>query len=235
MLFRSGDDYYSLGEAGYQWSIGDLSYTFYISTDDYIADIIEVSKIDTDEPVNNDAYLGDEGNDGGYANLDPALVGRWRSYDGGTLEFDGSGVISSCDFKCWSMSAGKPERICWEAFNGRVTCSAYFDQNITYEISELPDGGERAIITFPDSNNWSLGYQRTSGSTGDGIVGTWTSASNSRWSYRFNEDGTGMESEKYPLTWAADTTDDGAGALSYTLLDSTYLDRKSTRLNSSHP
>lgn len=29
-----GDDYYSLGEAGYQWSIGDLSYTFYISTDD---------------------------------------------------------------------------------------------------------------------------------------------------------------------------------------------------------
>lgn len=219
-----GDDYYSLGEAGYQWSIGDLSYTFYISTDDYIADIIEVSKIDTDEPVNNDAYLGDEGNDGGYANLDPALVGRWRSYDGGTLEFDGSGVISSCDFKCWSMSAGKPERICWEAFNGRVTCSAYFDQNITYEISELPDGGERAIITFPDSNNWSLGYQRTSGSTGDGIVGTWTSASNSRWSYRFNEDGTGMESEKYPLTWTADTTDDGAGALSYTLLDSTYFD-----------
>ena len=33
-----------------------------------------------------------------------------------------------------------------------------------------------------------------------------------------------MESEKYPLTWAADTTDDGAGALSYTLLDSTYFD-----------
>ena len=105
-----------------------------------------------------------------------------------------------------------------------MTCSAYFEHNITYEISELPDGGERAIITFPDSNNWSLGYQRTSGSTGDGIVGTWTSASNSRWSYRFNEDGTGMESEKYPLTWAADTTDDGAGALSYTLLDSTYFD-----------
>ena len=85
-----GDDYYSLGGAGYQWSIGDLSYTFHVSTDDYIADIIEVSKIDTDEPIDNDAYLGDN-----YPILDYDLCGRWRIYGGSALTLKSSGYATT--------------------------------------------------------------------------------------------------------------------------------------------
>lgn len=218
-----GDDYSALGGAGYQWSIGDLSCTFHISPDDGIADIIEVSKVDTDDPIDNDAYLGDESNYGTYGNLDSALVGRWRSHDGGTLQFDDSGAISSCDFKCWSMN-GEPERVYWEASNGRVTCSAYFDENVTYEISKSADGYDMVGITFPDARNWTQWYQRTSGSTGNGIIGTWASMSNTSWSFEFNEDGTGLDSGKYPFTWYAYTTDEGINAMSYTLLDSTYFD-----------
>ena len=50
----------------------------------------------------------------------------WRSFDGGTLQFDDNGMISSCDFNCWSLVGDTPDRVYWEADNGRVTCSAYF-------------------------------------------------------------------------------------------------------------
>ena len=218
-----GDNYDNLGAGGYQWIRNGICYTFYIPDDTMEAYSINVYRADNDDPIDNDAYLGDEGNYGSYGNLDSALVGRWRSNDGGTLEFTDSGVISSCDFKCWSMN-GEPERVYWETSNGRVTCSAYFDENVTYEISKSADGYDMVGITFPDARNWTQWYQRTSGSTGNGIIGTWASMSNTSWSFEFNEDGTGMDSEKYPFTWYAYTTDEGINAMSYTLLDSTYFD-----------
>ena len=171
-----GDEYYSLGGSGYQWSIGDYSYTFHVSSVDYIADIVEVSKFDTDAPIDNDAYWGDEGNYGTYGNLDSTLVGRWRSYDGGTLEFTDSGVISACDFNCWSRVGDKPDRVFWESANGRVTCYAYFDEEVTYQIYE--PSGENGAETIVFSDNRTHRYQRKSGTTGDGIVGMWVSVYN---------------------------------------------------------
>ena len=217
-----GDDYYSLGGSGYQWSIGDLSYTFHISSEDYIGDIIEVSKFNTDDPIDNDAYLGDEGNYGTYGNLDSALVGRWRSFDGGTLQFDDNGMISSCDFNCWSLVGDTPDRVYWEADNGRVTCSAYFDEDVTYKIAGPSSGSEIEYITF--SSNSRHRYERASGENGDGIIGKWVSVENSIWSYQFNADGTGLDNGTRPITWQAYTTDDGANAVRYNLLDSTYFD-----------
>ena len=67
-------------------------------------------------------------------------------------------------------------------------------------------------------------YQRTTGENGDGIIGKWVSVENSIWSYQFNEDGTGLDNGTRPITWQAYTTDDGANAVRYSLLDSTYFD-----------
>ena len=217
-----GDDYDSLGAGGYQWIRNGICYTFYIPDDTKEPYSINVYRIDDDDPIDNDAYLGDEGNYGTYGNLDSALVGRWRSNDGGTLQFDDTGMISSCDFNCWSMVGDTPDRVYWEADNGRVTCSAYFDEDVTYKIAGPSSGSEMEYITF--SSNSRHRYERASGENGDGIIGKWVSVENSIWSYQFNADGTGLDNGTRPITWQAYTTDDGANAVRYSLLDSTYFD-----------
>ena len=217
-----GDDYDSLGAGGYQWIRNGICYTFYIPDDTEESYSINVYRIDDDDPIDNDAYLGDEGNYGTYGNLDSALVGRWRSNDGGTLQFDDTGMISSCDFNCWSMVGDTPDRVYWEADNGRVTCSAYFDEDVTYKIAGPSSGSEMEYITF--SSNSRHRYERASGENGDGIIGKWVSVENSIWSYQFNADGTGLDNGTRPITWQAYTTDDGANAVRYSLLDSTYFD-----------
>ena len=217
-----GDNYDSLGAGGYQWIRNGICYTFYIPDDTEESYSINVYRIDDDDPIDNDAYLGDEGNYGTYGNLDSALVGRWRSNDGGTLQFDDTGMISSCDFNCWSMVGDTPDRVYWEADNGRVTCSAYFDEDVTYKIAGPSSGSEIEYITF--SSNSRHRYERASGENGDGIIGKWVSVENSIWSYQFNADGTGLDNGTRPITWQAYTTDDGANAVRYNLLDSTYFD-----------
>ena len=216
-----GDNYDSLGAGGYQWIREGICYTFYIP-DDTEPYSINVYRIDNDNPIDNDAYLGREGNYGTYGNLDSALVGRWRSFDGGTLQFDDNGMISSCDFNCWSLVGENPNRVYWETSNGRVSCSAYFDNSDTYTITSPSSEPETEYISF--SRNRRHMYQRTTGENGDGIIGTWTSVENSIWSFQFNEDGTGMYNGRYPITWSTYTADDGADAVRYSLIDSTYFD-----------
>ena len=167
-----GDNYDSLGAGGYQWIREGICYTFYIP-DDTEPYSINVYRIDNDNPIDNDAYLGSEGNYGTYGNLDSALVGRWRSFDGGTLQFDDNGMISSCDFNCWSLVGENPNRVYWETSNGRVSCSAYFDNSDTYTITSPSSEPETEYISF--SRNRRHMYQRTTGENGDGIIGTWTS------------------------------------------------------------
>lgn len=178
------------------------------------------SKYDSDDDTMGYDELA-ENYYGQCQNLDSLLVGRWRSYDGGTLEFSDSGVITSCDFKCWSLIGQKPDWIYWESSNGRVTCSAYFYSDVKYRIFKQFEGekDEREIIAI--SNN---DYYRESGTYGGGIVGKWVSVYGEVWSYQFNEDGTGMWNGKYPITWYTYTTDAGASALNYCLVDSTYFD-----------
>ena len=216
-----GDNYDSLGAGGYQWIREGICYTFYIP-DDTEPYSINVYRIDNDNPIDNDAYLGSEGNYGTYGNLDSALVGRWRSFDGGTLQFDDNGMISSCDFNCWSLVGENPNRVYWETSNGRVSCSAYFDNSDTYTITSPSSEPETEYSSF--SRNRRHMYQRTTGENGDGIIGTWTSVENSIWSFQFNEDGTGMYNGRYPITWSTYTADDGADAVRYSLIDSTYFD-----------
>ena len=120
------------------------------------------------------------------------------------------------------MVGDTPDRVYWEADNGRVTCSAYFDEDVTYKIAGPSSGSEMEYITF--SSNSRHRYERASGENGDGITGKWVSVENSIWSFQFNSDGTGMYNGKYSFTWNTYTADDGSSALNYTLLDSSYFD-----------
>lgn len=157
-----------------------------------------------------------------YPNLDSSLVGRWRSYDGGTLEFSDSGIITFCDFQCWSLKGQEPDLVYWEASNGRVTCSAYFYNDFKYRMWTQFEGEkyeeERLNVGGGDSD-----YYRISGTHGN-IVGKWVSVWSGWWSYQFNEDGTGMYNERYPITWYTYTKDDGTSMLGYTVVDDTYFD-----------
>ena len=92
----------------------------------------------------------------------------------------------------------------------------------TYTITSPSSEPETEYISF--SRNRRHMYQRTTGENGDGIIGTWTSVENSIWSFQFNEDGTGMYNGRYPITWSTYTADDGADAVRYSLIDSTYFD-----------
>lgn len=159
---------------------------------------------------------------GQYQNFDSSLVGRWRSYDGGTLEFSDSGIIASCDFQCWSLKAQKPDIVYWEASNGRVSCSAYFYYDVKYKVWTQFKGekDEREMINIGGGDS---DYKRVSGIYGGGIVGKWVSIWGEVWSYQFDEDGTGMWNGRYPFSWYTYTTDDG-NRLNYSLLDSTYFD-----------
>lgn len=195
---------------------GDNNSATPVETDDTATDdtATDDGAADDDYPVDNDDY----------SVLDDDLCGRWRNSDGGTLQFDDSGVISSCDFKCWSSWFGTPDRIYWEAYNGRVSCSSYFDVNMTYEISQSANGYDNMLVAFSDTADWTDQYRRTSGSTGDGIIGTWANATGTSQTFEFYEDGTGMENGKFSLTWSPYTTDEGISAIIYSRLESTYFD-----------
>lgn len=172
----------------------------------------------------DDGTMGYDGSvedyDGQYPGLDSSLVGRWRSYDGGTLEFTDGGIIASCDFQCWSLIGRKPDLIYWESLNGRVTCTAFFDHDVEYWIWTQYEGekDEREMINIGGSD-----YYRISGTYG-GIVGMWGSVWGEVWSHQFNEDGSGMWNGTYPTSWYTYTTDDGTSALRYTIVNSTYFD-----------
>ena len=160
---------------------------------------------------------------GQYQDLDPSLIGRWRSYDGGMLEFSDVGTITSCDFQCWSLKRQKPDLIYWVTSNGRVTCTAFFDNDVEYRIWTQFEGteDEREMINVGGGNN---DYYRVSGTYGGGIVGKWSNAWGGLWSYQFNEDSTGMWNDMYAISWYTYTRDDGTSALKYTIVDSTYFD-----------
>lgn len=185
--------------------------------------------LDNDEVMSLDDYYdkfySDVGDIGGeyeedVGSIDPLLVGRWRSYDGGTLEFSDSGLITDCDFKCWSVADDKPDRVCCATDNGRVNCTAYFDYSTRYAIF--------IDSTFDEERlKFSIGseYRRVDGNAGE-LLGTWQNIQGVFWPIQFYEDGTGTVNNKYPITWYTYTTEDGQDALNYTIVDATHFDYK---------
>lgn len=212
-----GNDYESLGAAGYRWNIDGLSYTFYIPDDEDIADTIEVTKIDTDDPVDNDAFLGDDGNYGSYVNLDSALVGRWRSYDGSALALNDSGGVDTV-FQFWNTMNGNPEYVTWEASNGRLTLYGHYTVGCYWIIGEMDNMGATMEMLYmkeitannepynsvPDLGTYQYDYYYFREKIGTGLIGAWTSRTGL--DLIFYADGTGMVGNNYLTWWSDDET-----------------------------
>ena len=181
------------------------------------------NSITSDQGIVEDSYEEEY-----YPMLDEALIGRWRSYDGGILEFDEYGNILNYDFKCWTIINNllddAPNYITWEASNGRVNCTAHFQYNKTYEISTQSENDGIERLRFDGKNNWDY---REIGTSGEGIVGKWIYEDWDVFSCQFNPDGTGLWNNKYPISWYTyETYIDGnnVNMIEYTIYDPTYFD-----------
>lgn len=162
--------------------------------------------------------------DNNQPELDSDLIGRWRSADGGNLEFDATGALVSCDFKCYStFGHDKPSSVLCTTNDGRITCNAYFDFTHQYEIS-YSDDYEKEELKFLDNSDDV--YLRSDGQNGSGIPGKWDSVYSSDWSIMFLVDGTGTYNNTYPISWSNSTDENGSEILHYTLRDTTYFDYK---------
>lgn len=139
------------------------------------------------------------------------------------MEFDDTGSLVSCDFKCYSIiSYDEPFSVSYTADNGRVTCNAYFDFVSLYEI-RYSDSYEKEELKIRDTGN---SYLRTDGQNGTGILGKWESVDGLGLGFMFWEDGTGMYNNKFPITWNNYTDENGNEVLHYILQDTTYFDYK---------
>lgn len=170
--------------------------------------------------------------------LDPNLIGRWRAEDGGCLEFDEFGCILSCNFTCWNITDygrknnGAPDRLRWEASNGRVTCYSEFDYNDPYQfttsyaengVTDLHEDYEILIVGIKSA--LSAQYIRDDDTPeGSGLVGKWVVDGMPIWGYQFNSDGTGVYNGRFNFVWSTSQTDTNENRIKYTLFDTASFD-----------
>lgn len=206
-----GDNYDSLGAGGYQWIRNGICYTFYIPDDTEESYSINVYRIDDDDPIDNDAYLGDEGNYGSYSNLDSSLVGRWRSYDGSALTLESSGYATTV-FQFWNRLLNKPDSVTWDASNGQLTLYAHSQEEYYWIIEEetyFDMETDRLYLNRITPYNtatsayYDVSYSRERTSTTD-LAGTWDVTYDR--ALTLNSDGTGQLGG-LPMTWEATDTE----------------------------
>lgn len=72
--------------------------------------------------------------------LDPELMGRWRSYDGNALTLNDNGTVSEV-FSFWNSLNRTPDSVAWEASNDRLILTAVYNTEYKYSLGE----GKRRI------------------------------------------------------------------------------------------
>lgn len=146
--------------------------------------------------------------------LDSALIGRWRSYDGKALTLGDDGTVSEV-FSFWNSLNRKPDSVTWEASNGRLILTARRNSEYTYAIGE----GKRYInheevetdelslgrSSVPEASAYGDYYREKTSSTD--LSGIWIHDGSTGLSgdFEFYADGTGMIGSN-ALTWYADET-----------------------------
>lgn len=213
-----GDDYTDMGGTAYSWqafwNYGDcqIYFTFPKDSDDDKPHSIDIMISDSTAPADDDDYSWVEGDIDDSLLRDQALVGRWRAYDGGSVEFDeyGNAVVS---FTAYPDAEQKPYALAWTANNGQLTLISYFSLTERWTISEntlrltLPNGGYSTYSRDEESES---------------LLGTWNCLGNSIRKYSkahvgalvLLPDGTGevervfsnLEFVMQPVTWWADDT-----------------------------
>ncbi len=211
-----GENYTDMGGTMYTWEVfwnyGDyqIYFSFSRDSDDDKPYSIDVMKSDSETPVDDDDYSWVPGDIDDSLLRDQALVGRWRSYDGGSVEFDeyGNAAVS---FRP-NASILPPDYITWEASNGQIVLSSRFSDTYRWELSER---GSKQYLTL--STLTSTIYARSESDTS--LVGTWDEIGDG---YRNTDalvlyaDGTGTINkvvssatwarEIIPITWWTDDT-----------------------------
>lgn len=169
--------------------------------------------VDDDEFVDNDALLGD---DSGYEIRDSELYGRWRSYDGGYVEFSEYGT-AALNFSPQG-NLFRPDYITWESNNGQIIFISHLSEEKTWELST---SGQKKVLTLSNA------LQKTryvSSDADDSLAGTWDRLSDPHDSYQYtssgalvlSSDGTGTMDkltssntwtlEAVPISWWLDGT-----------------------------
>jgi len=216
-----GESYENRGGGRYSFPVAwqhngcDVVFEFpIIETDEWILDIY-VFPAKSAEYTQNDTIIS--------IDRDPNLIGRWRSYDGGLLEFDADGNITNCDFKCWSIGDASPDNVTWRTENGRVYCSAYFYMEYKYELIPPTEENNYEILKMHGSE-----FKRVEGTVGDGLVGKWNNTFfGSSLSRQFNADQSGMLNGKYNLIyWYTYQSENNDDLLCYGIEDPTFFDYK---------
>lgn len=209
-----GDDYTDVGGTAYYWQVFwnyrdyQIYFSFSRDSDDDKPFSIDVMKSDSETPADDDDYSWVEGDIDDSLHRDQALVGRWRAYDGGYVEFSEYGE-AAMSFSPYG-SVFVPDFITWDASNGRITLSSHFSETSTWEIKN--SGSEQMLIL---SRYNDQRYYRSE--VGTSLVGTWNSGAFSGFGdLVLLSDGTGTMNrvissdpwtmEKVPITWRSDDT-----------------------------
>lgn len=144
--------------------------------------------------------------------LDPELMGRWRSYDGNALTLNDNGTVSDV-FSFWNSLNRNPDSVTWEASNGRLILTAIYNTEYKYALSEgrRRINGEDVVTDelnldrsrIPEAGEYGYYYREKTGSTD--LTGTWihNDSKGLGGNIEFYADGTGMIGDN-PLTWYAD-------------------------------
>lgn len=209
-----GDDYTDMGGAAYSWQVFwnyrdyQIYFTFLKDSDDDKPRRIDVVKSDSGTSADDDDYSWVEGDIDDFLLRDQALVGRWRAYDGGYVEFSEYGEAAMSFSPHGSFLI--PDFITWVASNGRITLSSHFSETSKWTIK---DSGTEQMLTL--SRNSDQRYYRSE--LGTSLVGTWNSGAFSGFGdLVLLSDGTGTMNrivssdpwamEKVPITWGSDDT-----------------------------
>lgn len=188
----------------------------------------------------DEATVVEGGGDFGYDDsedysgyVDPVLVGRWRSSDGGALTITEDGFITEIDFNCWTGPARIQNAVNDPAVysiqistdNGQANCIATFEYNWLYKIY-IDDLSitEDEILNMP--MNSMAEYIRVE--AGDGIEGTWDSTFYGAISYQFLDDMTGWHvtnSTSYFIPyWSTSQNENGDDVILFHEEDPSYFD-----------
>ena len=150
--------------------------------------------------------------EGGQAELDPELMGRWRAYDGNALTLNDNGTVSEV-FSFWNSLNRKPDSVAWEASNGHLILTAIYNTEYKYALGEGKRriNGEDVVTDelnldrsrIPEASEYGYYYREKTGSTD--LTGTWihNDSKGLGGNIEFYADGTGMIGDN-PLTWYAD-------------------------------
>ncbi len=216
------------GDDVLEWQAGNNVIDFYFKSDSKMPYEVTLKRGENYSQAAEEDYPYGYEEDYSYSYIDPELVGRWRSYDGGTLEIKSNGDIAQTDFIFWTFNLSYSPYCQWSTDNGQITANSYFYADYVYEFSSPSEWSRYDTLKLSNDDNTREFKRMSEGKTD--LYGQWI-WNPDRWrgySMELYSDGTGIIDElivKYDLIWGIYEAD-GKNHLEYTVNDTMYFDYK---------